>query len=100
MALAGFRLAIVTMWDGSPTYACAVLHWCQHAQRLAESLGAVGAQTDLFMIMSNNRSQIARQTIAEDCPNIHVVQPDALGVLPIGSVDAQGICTVILLCHI
>ena len=68
MALAGFRLAIVTMWDGSPTYACAVLHWCQHAQRLAESLGAVGAQ---------NRSQIARQTIAEDCPNIHVVQPDA-----------------------
>lgn len=48
------RVAIATIWDGVPDYACAVLHYCQHAQRLADtfvtSVGATSA--DLLMMLT------------------------------------------------
>lgn len=38
MAAAPLRVGLATVWDGVPDYACAVRHWCQHAQRLGDLL--------------------------------------------------------------
>ena len=50
------RLAIATLWDGVPDYACAVLHYCQHAQRLADTVtsGLGGMSADLLMMLTDD----------------------------------------------
>ena len=49
------RVALATVWDGVPDYACAVLHWCQHAQQLGRVLVQdVGVHSvDLHMLLSS-----------------------------------------------
>ena len=50
------KVAIATLWDGVPDYACAVLHYCQHAQRLADVFvhGLGVASTDLLMMLTDD----------------------------------------------
>ena len=50
------RVAIATLWDGVPDYACAVLHFCQHAQRLADVfVRGLGAQSaDLLLMLTDD----------------------------------------------
>ena len=50
------RVAIATLWDGVPDYACAVLHFCQHAQRLADifTQGLGVASADLLMMLTDD----------------------------------------------
>lgn len=54
--MASHRIAIATLWDGVPDYACAVLHYCQHAQRLADVFTRdLGAQrADLLMMLTDD----------------------------------------------
>jgi hypothetical protein len=55
-SMASQRIAIATLWDGVPDYACAVMHYCQHAQRLADvfvhKLGV--RSTDLLMMLTDD----------------------------------------------
>lgn len=57
------RVGIVTVWDGVPDYACAVRHWCQHAQRLGdllvESVPSV-ASADLLMMLTDDHEYSRR----------------------------------------
>ena len=52
--MSGTSVAIVTVWDGSPNYACAVLHWCGHAQRFASLLlnHGLAQQAELFFMLA------------------------------------------------
>ena len=67
--LAGKRVALATLWDGVPDYACAVMHYCQHAQRLADvfvkGLGADSA--DLLMMLTKDHMYEAKTTKACRC---------------------------------
>jgi hypothetical protein len=49
-------IAIATLWDGVPDYACAVLHFCQHAHRMADAVKrGVGAQrADLLIMLTDD----------------------------------------------
>ena len=79
----GISLAITTIWDGSRQYSCAVLHWCEHAQRLQGALKSAGmARTQLMMLSTASHHENAassdrliRQTVKEDCPMMRVVHP-------------------------
>ena len=57
------KVAIATLWDGVPDYACAVLHYCQHAQRLADVFThGLGAQSaDLLMMLTNDHMYEAKR---------------------------------------
>ena len=50
------RIAIATLWDGVPDYACAVMHYCQHAQRLAHAIsqGVDASSADLLMMLTSD----------------------------------------------
>ena len=60
------RLAIATVWDGVPDYACAVLHYCQHAQRLADTIvsGVGELSADLLMMLTDDH---VYQTSSKQC---------------------------------
>ena len=71
------RVAIATVWDGVPDYACAVMHFCQHAQRLADTIkrGVDADAADLLMMLTDDhvyqRSQAkcrCRQAGKQFCP--------------------------------
>ena len=51
------RVGLATVWDGVPDYACAVRHWCQHAQNLGDlivrAVPAVAA-ADLLMLLTDD----------------------------------------------
>lgn len=57
------RVAIATLWDGVPDYACAVLHFCQHAQRLADvfTKGLGVASADLLMMLTSDHMYEAKK---------------------------------------
>ena len=44
------------MWDGVPDYACAIMHYCQHAQRLADTIvsGVGSMSADLLMMLTSD----------------------------------------------
>lgn len=72
---AGLRAAIVTLWDGDASFACAVMHWCDHAQRLADVFRAhLGIRTDLVTVLTTSRGD---DVVKSDCPQLQVVRPDA-----------------------
>ena len=50
------KLAIATLWDGVPDYACAILHYCQRAQLLADIIvsGVGSLSADLLMMLTND----------------------------------------------
>lgn len=54
MTRSSASIALVTVWDGSPSYACAVLHWCDNARRFSELLLAHGlaSRVELFFILA------------------------------------------------
>ena len=75
--LSGRKVAIATLWDGVPDYACAVMHYCQHAQRLADvfthGLGATAADlllmlTDDHMYEAQKKTCRCRRTGKRFCP--------------------------------
>ena len=89
---ADLRVAIVTLWDGGPAFACSIMHWCDHAQRLADVFAShLRARTDLLLIRSPDASQFEctraqeralrcsdpRSTVESDCPQMRVLEPDA-----------------------
>lgn len=56
MGTAPPRVAFATIWDGAADYACSLLHWCQHAQRLADLLqrnGVIGG-ADLQILVTDD----------------------------------------------
>lgn len=61
--LASHKIAIATLWDGVPDYACAVLHYCQHAQKLADIFvhGLGAASADLLMMLTSDHMYEAKR---------------------------------------
>ena len=47
------NVAIATTWDGEAQYRCAILHYCQHAQKFADVLTSdVGvARVEMWMLL-------------------------------------------------
>lgn len=72
-------VAIVTLWDGSHAYACSLLHWCQHAQRLADTLRSISTRPAELMLLltSADTSDFAHGQINSDCPQLRIVTPPA-----------------------
>ena len=71
----GLRVGIVTLWDGEPSFACAIMHWCDHALRLAQVFGQyLKATADLSIILTTNKGD---GVLASDCPRMTVLRPDA-----------------------
>lgn len=64
--MAARRLAIATVWDGVPDYGCAVMHFCQHAQRLADTIvgGVSSSSADLLMMLTGDH---VYQTSSKTC---------------------------------
>ena len=48
-ALSNSRVGIVTVWDGQPSYECALPLWCQGALLLADSIRPVHASVNLLV---------------------------------------------------
>lgn len=70
------RAAIVTLWDGEPAFACAVMHWCDHALRLGRLLEEyLGAHMELNIVLTSSKGD---DVIASDCPELKVLRPDAV----------------------
>lgn len=61
--LASHKIAIATLWDGVPDYACAVMHYCQHAQRLADVFvnGLGAASADLLLMLTSDHMYEAKK---------------------------------------
>ena len=72
---AGLRAAIVTLWDGEAAFACAVMHWCDHAERLAHVFRQyLGARTDIAAVLTTSRGD---DVLKSDCPQLQIIRPDA-----------------------
>ena len=82
--LSSSKVAIATLWDGVPDYACAVLHYCQHAQRLADAFvhGVGVAAADLVMILTDDhmyevqerrdcRCKARHKKFCPECPGLY-----------------------------
>ena len=82
--LSSSKVAIATLWDGVPDYACAVLHYCQHAQRLADAFvhGVGVASADLVMILTDDhmyevqkrrdcRCKARHKKFCPECPGLN-----------------------------
>lgn len=71
---AGLRAAIVTLWDGEAAFACAVMHWCDHAERLAHVFRQyLGARTDIAAVLTTSRGD---DVLKSDCPKLQIIRPD------------------------
>lgn len=70
-------IAIVTMWDGSSGYSCAVMHWCEHAQNLADVLvHRAGARSaELLVVLTHAIRLRGADVLASDCPRARILQP-------------------------
>ena len=90
--LRSHSIAIATLWDGVPDYACAVMHFCQHAQRLSDvfvkQLGAKSA--DLLVMLTNDhvyestarcRCRRAKKKFCPECPGGVLARDGAAGGL-------------------
>lgn len=70
------RVAVATIWDANPGFACSLLHWCQDAADFGEILASAGvvssaSAVDLLLLLSGGspeEQQDARRTASEDCP--------------------------------
>ena len=72
----GLRAAVVTLWDGEAAFACAVMHWCDHAQRLADVFRHhLSITTDLVTVLTTSRGD---DVVRSDCPQLQVIRPDSL----------------------
>jgi len=102
------RVAVATLWDSSPSYSCAVMHWCQHAQRFADLLVRdVGvASAELVMLLTHDhapsRTSSAEQqreqalaTLRTDCPQLRVARVDERLVRAVDSYVARGGCKIL-----
>ena len=77
-------VALVTMYDASPAFACSVIHWCQHALRFANVLRkASTAQSlqlsvHLLVVVSCREKYVerAQRTLAQDCPEARMIRPE------------------------
>lgn len=71
----GLRAAIVTLWDGEPAFACALMHWCDHAQRLAWVFRQyLSVDTEMAAVLTTDRGD---DVVRSDCPQLQVIRPDA-----------------------
>ena len=72
---AGIRAAIVTLWDGEAAFACAVMHWCDHAKRLTHVFRQyLGARTDIAAVLTTSKGD---DVLESDCPQLQIMRPDA-----------------------
>ena len=83
-------VAIATTWDGGAPFQCAVLPWCQQAQRLSRLLvsgvGVRSATTLMLVTDDHNPARVKKTrgpehrnpwtTVAEDCPTAKVATLD------------------------
>lgn len=68
------NVAIATMWNGANSYSCAVLHWCEHAQNMADVLVRAGARSAELLVVLTAR-QHGTAVLKTDCPQARTLQP-------------------------
>ena len=80
------RVGVATVWNGNPSFSCALLGWCQSAKEfsravLAHAVPVRVTSADVLILLTSEDSEAntmhALRTIATDCHGAMVHRPEA-----------------------